>query len=123
MEAMKIAVTSTGKDLSSDIDPRFGRAAYFILVDTDTMQWDVLENKQHLNLPQGAGIQAGRTIVESKANVLITGNCGPKAFKVLHSAGIRIATGAEGRVIDAVLQYTNGELEYVKTANVEGHWM
>ena len=123
MEAMKIAVTSTGKDLSSDIDPRFGRAAYFILVDTDTMQWDVLENKQHLNLPQGAGIQAGRTIVESKANVLITGNCGPKAFKVLQSAGIRIATGAKGRVIDAVLQYKNGQLEYAKEANVEAHWV
>jgi predicted Fe-Mo cluster-binding NifX family protein len=123
MKIMKIAVTSTGKDLSSDIDTRFGRAAYFIMVNPDTMDWDVLENKQHLNLPQGAGIQAGKTIVESKANILITGNCGPKAFKVLHSAGIRIAMGAKGRVIDAVLQYKNGELEYAKEANAEGHWM
>jgi len=120
---MKIAVTSTGNDLSSDIDPRFGRAAYFILINSDTMDWEVLENKQNFDLPQGAGIQAGKAIVEKKANVLITGNCGPKAFKVLQSAGIRIATGAKGRVIDAVLQYKNGELEHTKEANVEGHWM
>ena len=120
---MKIAVTSTGKDLSSDIDPRFGRAAYFILINSYTMDWEVLENQQNLNLSQGAGIQAGKTIVESKASALITGNCGPKAFKVLQSAGIRIATGAKGRVIDAVMQYKNGELECAKEANVEWHWM
>ncbi|MFC1812759.1 NifB/NifX family molybdenum-iron cluster-binding protein [Thermodesulfobacteriota bacterium] len=119
----QIAITSKGQDLSSDIDPRFGRAAYFILVNPDTMDWEVLENKQNLNLPQGAGIQAGKTVVESKANVLITGNCGPKAFKVLHSAGIRIAIGAKGRIKDAVVQFKNGELEYAKAANVEGHWM
>ena len=74
MKIMKIAVTSTGKDLSSDIDPRFGRAAYFILINSDTMDSEVLENKQNFNLPQGAGIQAGKTIVESKAIALITGN-------------------------------------------------
>jgi predicted Fe-Mo cluster-binding NifX family protein len=122
-EVMKIAVTSTGKDLNSDLDPRFGRAAYFIIVDSETLEFEAIENTQNLNLPQGAGIQAGKTIVNSKAEVLITGNCGPKAFNVLNQAGIKIVTGAKGKVIDAVQQYKNNELKISEEANVEGHWV
>ncbi|MCD6185343.1 MAG: NifB/NifX family molybdenum-iron cluster-binding protein [Deltaproteobacteria bacterium] len=120
---MKIAVTSTGKDLTSDVDPRFGRAAYFIIVDPATLEFEVVENTQNLNLPQGAGIQAGKTILNSKAEVLITGNCGPKAFKVLNEAKIKIITAAKGRVIDVVQQYKNGNLNTSQGANVEGHWV
>ena len=120
---MKIAVTSTGKDLTSDVDPRFGRAAHFIIVDSATLEFEVVENTQNLNLPQGAGIQAGKTILNSKAEVLITGNCGPKAFKVLNEAKIKIITAAKGRVIDVVQQYKNGNLNTSQGANVEGHWV
>jgi len=120
---MRIAVTSTGKDLSSDMDPRFGRAAYFIIVDPDTMSFEVVENFQNLNLPRGAGIQAGKTIVDNHVDVLITGNCGPKAFMVLNHAGVKIMTGAKGKVSDAILQYKNSELKALKDANVEGHWV
>lgn len=120
---MKIAITSTGKNLSSDMDPRFGRAAYFIIVDPETMEYNVVENSQNLNLPQGAGIQAGKTVVDSKAEVLVTGNCGPKAFQVLQSAGIKIVINAKGLVSDAIAQYKNKELEIIRDANVEGHWV
>lgn len=120
---MKIAITSTGKNLSSDMDPSFGRAAYFIIVDPETMEYNVVENSQNLNLPQGAGIQAGKTVVDSKAEVLVTGNCGPKAFQVLQSAGIKIVIGAKGLVSDAIAQYKNGGLEIIRDANVEGHWV
>lgn len=120
---MRIAVTSTGKDLDANTDPRFGRAAYFIIVNPETMKYETVENSQNLNLPQGAGIQAGKTVIENKADVLVTGNCGPKAFKVLQSAGVKIFTGAQGSVSDAVLQYKNGELEASGEANVEGHWV
>ncbi|MDY6790308.1 MAG: NifB/NifX family molybdenum-iron cluster-binding protein [Thermodesulfobacteriota bacterium] len=120
---MRIAVTSTGKDLDANMDPRFGRAAYFIIVNSETMKYETVENSQNLNLPQGAGIQAGKTIIDNKADVLVTGNCGPKAFKVLQSAGVKIFTGAQGSVSDAVLQYKNGELEATGEANVEGHWV
>lgn len=122
-ETMKIAVTSTGKELTSDVDPRFGRAAYFIIVDSATLEFEVIENTQNLNLPQGAGIQAGKTILNSKAEVLITGNCGPKAFKVLNEAKIKIITAAKGRVIDVVQKYKNGNLKTSQEANVEGHWV
>ncbi|MFH2220264.1 MAG: NifB/NifX family molybdenum-iron cluster-binding protein [Pseudomonadota bacterium] len=120
---MKIAITANGKDLSSDIDPRFGRAPYFIVVDPESMAWQPIENTQNLSLPQGAGIQAGKTVIETGATVLITGYCGPKAFKVLTKCGIRIITGVKGRVMDAVSQYNNGALESSKEANVEGHWV
>ena len=67
---MKLAVTSTGKGLDANLDPRFGRATYFIIVDPETMEFKVVENNQNLNLPQGAGIQAGKTIVDNKVDVL-----------------------------------------------------
>ncbi|MDX2440689.1 MAG: NifB/NifX family molybdenum-iron cluster-binding protein [Desulfobacterales bacterium] len=120
---MRIAITSEGKELNAKLDPRFGRAAYFIIVDPETMVFEVVENSQNLNLPQGAGIQAGKTIIDNNAGAIITGNCGPKAFKVLQSAGVKIFTGAEGSVSDAVSKYKNGELELTGEANVEGHWV
>ncbi len=120
---MKIAVTSTGNELISDMDPRFGRARYFVIVDSETLEFQVAENKQNLNLPQGAGIQAAKTIVDHKADVLILGNCGPKAFHVLNAAGVKVVTGAKGRVIDAVTQYKNGELSTADGPNVDGHWV
>lgn len=120
---MKIAVTSTGNELISDMDPRFGRAKYFIIVDSETLEYEVAENRQNLNLPQGAGIQAAKTIVDQKADVLISGNCGPKAFQVLNAAGIKVVTGAKGRVIDAVTQYKSGQLQVLGAPNVEGHWV
>jgi len=116
-------VTSTGNELISEMDPRFGRAKYFIIVDPVTLEYEVTENKQNLNLPQGAGIQAAKTIVDRKANVLISGNCGPKAFEVLSASGIEVVTGAKGRVIDAITQYNNGLLRPAEKPNVEGHWV
>lgn len=120
---MRIAVTSKGTELTSEIDPRFGRAAYFVIVNPDTLEYKAVENKQALDLPKGAGIQAGQTIVNQNVGVLITGKCGPKAFRVLERAGINILLGASGRVIDAVQQYKNGELKSAHAPNVEGHWM
>ena len=120
---MKLSITSTGKKLDSNLDPRFGRAAYFIIVDPETMAFEVVENSQNLNLPQGAGIQAGKTIVDNHVDVLITGHCGPKAFKVLQKAGVKVVTGAGGTVSEAITQFKDGELEISAEADVEGHWV
>ncbi len=120
---MKIAVTATGPDLASDLDPRFGRASHFFIVDSQTMEYERVENAQNLDLPQGAGIQAGKTIVDSGAEVLITGNCGPKAFKVLQKAGVKVIVGARGRIADIIEQYKAGRLQPSQEANVEGHWV
>jgi predicted Fe-Mo cluster-binding NifX family protein len=120
---MKIAISSTGKEISSNLDPRFGRAPYFIIVDPQTMAFEVVDNDQNLNLPQGAGIQAGKTIVDQKVDALITGHCGPKAFMVLQQAGIKVITGASGTVAEAVAQFKNGQLEAAAAPDVEGHWV
>ena len=120
---MKLAITSSGKELDSNLDPRFGRSAYFMIVDPETMAFEVVENSENLNLSQGAGIQAGKTIVDNHVDVVITGHCGPKAFKVLQQAGVKVVTGAGGTVTDAITQFNDGELEISAEADVEGHWV
>ena len=120
---MKIAVSATGKALDSEVDPRFGRAPYFVVVDSETNDFEVHENTQNLNLPQGAGIQAGKTIANSGADVLLTGNCGPKAFAVLEQAGIAVVIGAKGKVSEAVSAYLKGDIGSASGPNVDGHWV
>ncbi|MEW6078872.1 MAG: NifB/NifX family molybdenum-iron cluster-binding protein [Thermodesulfobacteriota bacterium] len=120
---MKIAVSAAGPDLSDQVDPRFGRAAYFIIVNPETMTFEAVENVQNLNLPQGAGIQAGKTVVNSGADILLTGNCGPKAFAVLRQAGVDVAVSIRGTVAEAVAAYKRGELKPAREANVEAHWV
>ncbi len=119
---MLVAVTSQGKDLDAGVDPRFGRASRFLLIDTDKMSFEVIENTQNLDLPQGAGIQSAQNIAKHKPDVILTGNCGPKAFKVLEAAGIDIVVGVEGTVRDAVKGYLDGRYSPTAEANVEGHW-
>ena len=118
---MRIAISSTGKDLDAKLDPRFGRAAYFIILDSETGDFKAVENSQNFNSPQGAGIQAGKAIADQHVDALITGHCGPKAFNVLQNAGIKIITGAGGRVADAIDQFKNGELATAPDADVEAH--
>jgi predicted Fe-Mo cluster-binding NifX family protein len=119
---MKIAFSSKGKTIDSDIDPRFGRAGFFLLVDPETMEVMVIENKQNLQLPQGAGIQAAQMVIEQGAKTVLTGNCGPKAFKVLQAAGVNVGIGISGTVKEAVNQYKQGKVSFTQAPNVEGHW-
>lgn len=120
---MKVAVSSSGTTLDADLDPRFGRASYFLIVDTDTMALEVKENTQNLNLPQGAGIQAGKTVVSCGVEAVVTGNCGPKAFQVLEAAGVKVVTGLQGTVREAVEKVKNNQVTFSSGANVEGHWV
>ena len=119
---MKIAVTSTGTDLDSQVDPRFGRAAYILIVDSETLDHEVLDNKENVNALKGAGIQAASLISDKGAEVLLTGFCGPNAFKALNAAKIGVANDASGSVRDTIKAYLDGKLPLSKKANVEGHW-
>ena len=119
---MKVVVTSTGQDLSSAVDPRFGRARFFIVVDTDSGEFEVLDNEQNLNAAQGAGIQAARNVGETGAQAVVTGNIGPKAFAALSAMKVAIHTGASGTVAEAIEQFKAGGLEVAGGANVEGRW-
>ena len=119
---MVIAVTARGNDLQGEVDPRFGRAKHFLLVDSETMEFEVVENEQNLSLPQGAGIQAAQNVANHEPEVVLTGNCGPKAFKTLQAAGIKVVVGVSGRIEDAIRAYLHGDLRPSAAANVEGHW-
>jgi predicted Fe-Mo cluster-binding NifX family protein len=119
---MKIAVTSKGVDLDSEVDPRFGRAAYILVVDSETVSLEVLDNKENVNAFKGAGIQAAKMVSETGADVLLTGYCGPNAFKAMKAAKVGVANDATGTVREAVAAYEAGKLPLAEDANVEGQW-
>jgi len=119
---MKIAVTSKGGDLDSQVDPRFGRAAYIIIVDTDSMEFEAIDNAKNVNAFKGAGIQAATTISDKHAHALLTGFCGPNAFKTLNAAKVKVVNDISGTVRDAVKTFNEGKISFANEANIEGHW-
>jgi predicted Fe-Mo cluster-binding NifX family protein len=119
---MKLALTTNGTNLEAALDPRFGRAARFLLFETATGRFTLHDNTQNLNAVQGAGIQAVETVATLGADVVLTGHCGPKAFRALQAAGIQIVTGAAGTVRDVIVRFGNGQLRPASSADVEGHW-
>jgi predicted Fe-Mo cluster-binding NifX family protein len=100
-EGSRIFITANGNDLDSEIDPRFGRAQYFLVVQPDTLDFEAFENPNR-DAAQGAGIQSAQFAVGKDILAVITGRCGPNAEQVLSSSGIRIITGATGKVKDAI---------------------
>jgi len=119
---MKIAVTSQGREMGSELDPRFGRASCFIIVDTESGKNQVADNSQNLNAAQGAGVQAAQAVANLGVEAVMTGHCGPKAFQVLDAAGIKVYLGAEGTVKAAVDKFLAGDYSAVKRPDVESHW-
>jgi predicted Fe-Mo cluster-binding NifX family protein len=119
---MKIAITSEGQDLQSLVDTRFGRAQWFIVADLETGEFQAVSNEQNLALPQGAGIQAAENVARQRPSYLITGHCGPKAFRALTATGIRVVVGAEGSVRDVLERFKRGELKPAEGPDVTGHW-
>ncbi len=118
---MKIAITSQGKDLDSQVDPRFGRAAYILIVDIVDEKVEVLDNSENVNAFKGAGIQAAVMVGDSGADVLLTGFCGPNAFKTLAAAGVKVANDASGTVKDALEAFKKGKVSFADDSNVEGN--
>lgn len=119
---MKIAITSKGRDLESEVDPRFGRAAYILVVDTDSLEFEVLDNSENVNAFKGAGIQAATMMSDKGAEALLTGFCGPNAFKVLKAAEIDVANDISGTVRDAVQAFNGGKVSFSDAANADGQW-
>ncbi len=119
---MKIAISSQGPNITDLVDPRFGRAAYILVVDSDTMEFESFDNSENVRAFQGAGIQAATTVNNNGAEVLLTGYCGPKAFKVVEAGGIKVVNDVTGCVKDAISSFMAGEMEFSDSANVESHW-
>jgi predicted Fe-Mo cluster-binding NifX family protein len=118
---MKIAVTSTGKILDSQVDPRFGRTAYFIIVDTETMDFTVIEN-ENMAAAGGAGISSAKTVIDTGAQAVLTGNCGPNAERTLNAAGVKLYTSVNGTVSEAVELFKAGKLTETTEPNVQTHF-
>ncbi len=117
-ESMRIAITSQGPDLTSQVDPRFGRARYFIVFDAATEELTALDNSQNLNASQGAGIQAAKKVIRESVETVVTGHVGPKALDVLESARVQIFCGASGTVKEALQQLKAGQLESFSKSSV-----
>ena len=120
---MKIAFcVQDNKGINSVLDSRFGRASGFLVYDTDKKESSYVSNQQNLSATQGAGIQSAQNITNQKVDVLISRNCGPKAFRVLSQAGIKIYTSTDALVKDALEKFHNNELKETNSSNVESHW-
>jgi predicted Fe-Mo cluster-binding NifX family protein len=119
---MLVAVTAKGKNLSDEVDPRFGRAPYILIVDTETKQYEALDNSENVNAFKGAGIQAATMVADKGAEVLLTGYCGPNAFRTVQAAGVKVVNDVTGTVEQAVETFLSGNVQYSENANVEGHW-
>ena len=117
---MKIAISSSGKDLEAQLDPRFGRCRYFMIIDTDDMNFEVFDN-DNAALGGGAGIQSAQFVASKGIKVVITGNCGPNAIQTLSAAGVRVYIGQSGTVKDVVETYNSGKLTPTTEASVSAH--
>ncbi len=116
---MKLAVTAKGDSLDSKVDPKFGRCSYFIIVDTETMDYESIKNSSK-RARGGAGVQAAETLSGNDVDALATGNVGPNAYNTLSSAGIDSYTGASGTIEDAVESCESGELAKANEPTTSG---
>jgi len=117
---MKVAVSATGPDLNAEVDPRFGRCQYFVIVDLETMQVEGVSNANAM-AGGGAGIAAAQLVASKGAEVVLTGHSGPNAFQALTAAKIEVMTGVTGKVRDAVEGYKAGRYKSISEPDVADH--
>ncbi len=117
---MKVAISSTGTELTSIVDPRFGRCQYLVFCDTDTGEWEAVPN-DNINASGGAGIRTAQTVLDKGASAVITGNVGPNAMAVLSGGSIPVYTGISGTVESAVSLFREGGLTAATAATAASH--
>lgn len=114
---MKICITSQGNNLDSYVDPRFGRCSYFVFIETDTDEFEAIQNP-NIDSMGGAGIQSGQFMANNQVKAVLTGNVGPNAFETLKAAGIEVVTGVTGSIKQVLQQYKKNELKPAQTPSV-----
>lgn len=119
---MKVAVTSRGSDLEAELDPRFGRARFFILIDTDSHLFTAHDNRRNVDMVGRAGVSAAQDILRLGVDALITEKVGPRTFTTLQAGNIDVYVGASGHVTDAAAQFRCGQLERIREPTLEEHW-
>ena len=116
---MNVAITATGPTLEANVDSRFGRCPCVLIVNTDSMDFEAVENPGVM-LGSGAGIQSAQLMAEKDVKFVLTGNCGPKAYQTLSAAGIGVIVGCGGTAVDVLEQFKAGQLDTVDEPNVPG---
>jgi len=119
---MRIAFTARGEDLSAPFDSRFGRAQKFVVFDDQTKEISVVDNRQGVEAARGAGIQAAEKLADQNVECLVTGHCGPNAFRVLSQAGIKVYYTEASTVGEALEKFQNGQVTEASAPDVGGHW-
>jgi len=119
---MKVAISTSGKELSSELDPRFGRAAGFLVIDTDTNEFTYHDNTQNLQAAQGAGIQAAQNVAATGVKAVVTGHMGPKAFTAVDRGNIDVYLSEAATVQQALEAFKAGSLEKAQGPDKQGHW-
>ena len=114
---MKICITSQGDNLDSNVDPRFGRCQYFIFLETDTLEFEAIQNP-NIEAMGGAGVMSAQFVASREVNAILTGNIGPNAFRTLQAAGIGVFAGASGTIKEAVDKYKKGEFKETQNPSV-----
>lgn len=117
---MRLIITATKNNLDAPVDSRFGRCHFFISVNPNTLEYNIIENNQK-NAMGGAGVQAAETVAKAQVDAVITGAVGPKAFQTLKAANIKIYTGATGSVKEAITAFKNGQLQEANSSTVDSH--
>ncbi len=117
---MKIAISSSGTELSSQVDQRFGRCSYFLIIDTETNKFEVFPNSA-VSASNGAGIQAAKNLVKKGINAIISGNIGPNAFEVLKAENVEIISEYKGTVKEAIEFFKKGNYSRASSHNVNMH--
>lgn len=118
---MKIAISATAPNLDAIVDPRFGRAPYFVIADTDSMQFEAIENSS-AGASGGAGISTAQMIADKAVQAVLTGSCGPNAYEVLSATGVQVITGVSGTVRDAILSFKQGGLAPISAPDAPPHF-
>ncbi len=120
---MKVAISAQRNDIDSLVDPRFGRAVWFIIADSEGDEWTAVDNRANVNASGGAGVQAGSLIAEQGVEAIITGNVGPNAHRVLAAAGVRMYQAGNGVTArEALARLRRDELPAADAPTVAGHW-
>jgi predicted Fe-Mo cluster-binding NifX family protein len=118
---LKIAISATGHSLDAEVDPRFGRCQYFLIIDPDTMEFEAIDNTSKM-ASGGAGIASAQFIVDKGVGAVLTGNCGPNTFQVLDASRVKVITGVSGKVRDAIEAYKAGRLNTASGPTVSAHF-
>jgi predicted Fe-Mo cluster-binding NifX family protein len=119
---VRVAITAAGPDLASRVDQRFGRARYLLVVDTPDTVVAAVDNKAGMDATQGAGVQAAQHVIDNNASILITGHCGPKAFRALKAGGVHVYLAPDGTVGETIEAFRAGDLKHSSAPDVDGHW-